>query len=336
MDSITQIVLGAACGEAVLGKKIGNKALLWGAVGGTIPDLDVLLNPFFNSVDGLFVHRGYSHSLLFAFMIAPLLGLLLHRFSKNKTVSKIEWTKLFFWSLFTHPLLDAFTGYGTPLFLPFSNYRIDINSIFIVDPLYTLPFAFCLIMIIIARRNISKRKKWNYTGIAISSIYLLFTVINQYSTKTKFDNELQLLGVKTNRSMSFPTPFNNILWCHLAETDTGYFVGYRSMLDKKQTIDFTFFPNHRNLINAFAEDNQLQKLIKFSKGYYIITSEDGKLYFNDIRFGQMGGWDNKQASFVFKFLLEPQADGTLKISNDDWRKARMSGLSSLWQRIKGI
>ncbi|MEC8133776.1 MAG: metal-dependent hydrolase, partial [Bacteroidota bacterium] len=43
MDSLTQIVLGAACGEATLGKKIGNKALLFGAIGGTIPDLDVFV-----------------------------------------------------------------------------------------------------------------------------------------------------------------------------------------------------------------------------------------------------------------------------------------------------
>ena len=42
MDSVTQIVLGAAVGQAVLGSKVGNKALLYGAVAGTIPDLDVI------------------------------------------------------------------------------------------------------------------------------------------------------------------------------------------------------------------------------------------------------------------------------------------------------
>jgi len=42
VDSLTQIILGAAVGEAVLGKKVGNKALLWGGIAGTLPDLDVL------------------------------------------------------------------------------------------------------------------------------------------------------------------------------------------------------------------------------------------------------------------------------------------------------
>ncbi len=36
MDSLTQIVLGASVGEAVLGKKVGNKAILWGAIAGTL------------------------------------------------------------------------------------------------------------------------------------------------------------------------------------------------------------------------------------------------------------------------------------------------------------
>ena len=58
MDSITQAALGAAVGEVVLGKKVGNKATLWGAFGGTLPDLDIFLNPFLTDVQSLVVHRG--------------------------------------------------------------------------------------------------------------------------------------------------------------------------------------------------------------------------------------------------------------------------------------
>ena len=59
MDSLTQIVLGAACGEIVLGKKIGNKALLFGAIGGTIPDLDVFVGRFLfdNEIQVMAFHR---------------------------------------------------------------------------------------------------------------------------------------------------------------------------------------------------------------------------------------------------------------------------------------
>ena len=66
MDSLSQIVLGAAVGEAVLGRRIGNRAMIWGAVAGTIPDMDVLGKYFLSELDNLAFHRGISHSLLFS------------------------------------------------------------------------------------------------------------------------------------------------------------------------------------------------------------------------------------------------------------------------------
>ena len=73
MDSVSQATLGAAVGELVLGKKVGKKAPLWGATAGTLPDLDVLTAPFLSESAQLGVHRGVSHSLLFAVVggIAP-------------------------------------------------------------------------------------------------------------------------------------------------------------------------------------------------------------------------------------------------------------------------
>ena len=78
MDSLTQIVLGAACGEAVLGKKIGNKALLFGAIGGTIPDLDVFIGPLLygNEIQAMTFHRGFMHSILFSVIGAFIFGYL--------------------------------------------------------------------------------------------------------------------------------------------------------------------------------------------------------------------------------------------------------------------
>jgi len=72
MDSLTHLVLGATIGELVLGKKIGNRALIWGAIAETIPDLDVFGNLFLNPIDALAFHRGITHSILFS-IIAPLI-----------------------------------------------------------------------------------------------------------------------------------------------------------------------------------------------------------------------------------------------------------------------
>lgn len=84
MDSLTQIVLGAAVGEIALGRKIGNRALIWGAIGGTIPDLDVIANSFLDPIDALAFHRSITHSLFFS-LVAPLLfGWLVHKSYEQK------------------------------------------------------------------------------------------------------------------------------------------------------------------------------------------------------------------------------------------------------------
>ncbi len=97
MDSITQIVLGAAAGDAVLGKKIGNRAMVWGAIAGTIPDLDVIGNLWMSEIDSLAFHRGISHSFLFSIVGAFLFGWLVHRMYESqfhKPIGMTGWIAL--------------------------------------------------------------------------------------------------------------------------------------------------------------------------------------------------------------------------------------------------
>jgi len=211
MDSITQAVLGAAVGEAVLGKKVGNHALLWGAIAGTIPDLDVFLSPFLNEVERLVVHRGFSHSIIFAIGISLLLGYLVQKIPKYRAQTAKDWCLLFFWCIFTHPLLDAFTNYGTQLFWPFSDYRVAFNTIFVIDPLYTLPLAISLIWLMFYRRDSKLRKQVSWGGIAVSSLYLTLTVFNKFYVENQIKNALQNQQISYSSIMTVPAPLNNIL-----------------------------------------------------------------------------------------------------------------------------
>ena len=91
MDSVSQAVLGAAIGEVVLGKKIGNKAMFWGALGGTIPDLDVVTKPFLSELNSLIFHRGLSHSITFAILGGIGFGWLIHRLYNSTYYRNILW-----------------------------------------------------------------------------------------------------------------------------------------------------------------------------------------------------------------------------------------------------
>lgn len=90
MDSLTQLTLGAAVGEVVLGKKVGNRAMVWGAIGGTIPDMDVFANLVTDEISALAFHRAITHSLFFATVTPLLLGWLV---SRMETKPSLHWWK---------------------------------------------------------------------------------------------------------------------------------------------------------------------------------------------------------------------------------------------------
>ncbi|HLP12520.1 MAG TPA: metal-dependent hydrolase [Flavobacteriales bacterium] len=333
MDSLSQIVLGAACGQAAAGKQLGNKALFWGAIGGTIPDLDTFLTPFFDNVTALLVHRGYTHSMFFSFVVAPILASILYKF--NKTVKWRTWFFLFFFSLLTHPLLDIFTGYGTPLFLPFSDFRVDINSIFIIDPVYTLIYIFCLIAVMRAGKDHVKRTKWNNRGIILSTSYLLFTLLNQSIHNKIFKEELDKQKIEYTQSFAAPTAFNQILFYNVTIAKDGYYLGYHSWFDSKPPM-FTFYPKNDSLLPAvFHTEPRILKLKYFSKNMYCFEKQPDGLYFCDVRFGKMSGF-YEEAPWVFRWkLIFNEKKNTLKIEKGNWSFSRFKALGKLWVRIKG-
>jgi inner membrane protein len=253
MDSITQIVLGAACGEIALGKKIGNKAILFGAIGGTIPDLDVLIGSLYysNEIDSLAFHRGFMHSIIFAILGAFLFGFISSKAYdygplRKGTTNLKDWIWLFFLSIFTHPILDSFTPYGTQLFLPFSDYRVAFNNIAVADPLYTLPFLLCIIIAMFFNRKNPTRRRWTKAGLYLSSAYMIFTIGNKLHVNHIFKKSFQKANINYSKFSAQPTILNNILWYAVAETDTDYKVTFYSIFDKllKLPEETLLYPGH--------------------------------------------------------------------------------------------
>src|SRR5690606_40795777 len=111
-----------------------------------IPDLDVFVSSITDTVTALEIHRGFTHSVLFSILFAPVFGWLVSRYESYKNVR--GWSWLFFWGFLTHPLLDAFTTWGTQLFCPIGT-RVAFKSIFVIDPLYTVPLVVFLILAMI-------------------------------------------------------------------------------------------------------------------------------------------------------------------------------------------
>lgn len=331
MDSLTQIILGATVGTLAGGKKLGNKAALWGAIGGTIPDLDVLLGLIYDPVSYLMIHRGFSHSIFFAPLTAPLFALIpWFIYGKDKNTYK-HWVSVFFWALLTHPFLDLFTGYGTQLLNPLSNYGFEVNSLFIIDPIYTILLGYFLLKAL-RKNNTNQVTSLLYRGLAYSTLYILLTVGLKFYSHNHIQNQAVKQGIHINSMMTIPGPFTSFLWRGLIESDQGFYQTYFSVFDSKsETLVFNFEPKTHPYDAKFGSSRAVETLIWFSKGFYLAefdsTSNEYRSY--DLRFGTIKGWEGDYSGYVFTFhvfrnqsgeiIFEQRPTGIDISSNEVWR-----------------
>ncbi len=334
MDSVTQAVLGACVGEAALGKKAGNKALLWGAIGGTIPDLDVLLNFLMDDVRSTLWHRTFSHSLFVLALVTPLLGLAVHQIYRRRTdISWRDWNRLFFWSLLTHPLLDAFTNYGTMLFFPFSDYRVSWRTIFIIDPLYTLPLLVATGLLFFTK-NTRNRKKLATLALGISTGYLAITCM----IKVYVDDQIKGQLPPAKKFMTTPAFFNTLLWSVVVKEEDGYQVGYYALTDDNPTISLKYIPQHAGLLGPYLKTEAvtiLEDLIQFSEGYYTMEEAEKGVILNDLRFGLLTGWFDLSGDYIFSFYIYDNLGKTHIVSKEPERQPEFEDIRRLIQRTQG-
>jgi inner membrane protein len=327
MDSLTQIILGAAVGEAVAGKKMGHKAPLWGAIAGTIPDLDVFLQSFFHPIDAMLVHRGFSHSLLFALLFSPVFAWLTYRLYKKKFAFN-DWWNLFFLSIVTHPMLDMFTNYGTQFLWPF-DYRITFNTVFVIDPLYTLPFGFCVLVILFLKKESTLRRRLNHLGLIMSTVYLLWGVGVKLFILSNSDKYFEEVGVKAGRTMVTPQPLTSFYWMLLTEENGQYFLVSKSLFAPVNEASLQQFPKNIHVLNElkWAGKNYSPTLRFISNDYFLLTKEGDNWLFSDLRFGTAFEMTNRQFQDpVMGFLLEMKDGKVIKVNRHRMGRA--------WQKIE--
>lgn len=310
MDIITQVVLGASVGEAVLGKKVGSKAALWGGLGGLFPDLDIVLSPLLGLPVSLLFHRGITHSFIIAFVLSPLFAMAVSWIYKHRVATTYDWAKLFFFTLITHPILDIFTSYGTGFFEPFSDMRIALSSIAIVDLFYTLPLVVALVLTFFMKQSNIRRRLVMLFALGITSLYLGYTLINKMYVTSVFGEKLQNESIVFSRLHTFPLLPHNFKWMAVAEVDQGYCVRYYSHFGNAHVPGY-FVPKNDSLacvLNAFPSFHILKQ---FSKDLYALKKIDENTFeYYDMRFGKLG--NTESADFVFAFVLSIQ-DNTLTV-----------------------
>ena len=283
MDSLTQAVLGASIAGACAPRGHRRKALLAGAALGTLPDLDVAIR-YGDAVKDFTFHRGFSHSL---FVLAPFsaaLWLVLRRWWTPVREAPLRWFAAIALVLLTHPLLDAHTAYGTQLFWPLDSPPVMWSTLFIIDPLYTLPL---LVAVVAATISPATRRTSTVlaSAIAISTAYVAWSWGAKLHVERLAGAELGRLGLVDAPLFSTPTPFNTLLWRIVVLTEDGYLEGYDSLLVDEQSIRFTPHTSRRDALEAASNVWAVNRLRWFAQDFVRAEVQDDRLVLTDLRMG---------------------------------------------------
>jgi inner membrane protein len=322
-------------GEAFAGKKLGKKAMIWGALAQSIPDIDFLASLWMNTSSNLLAHRGFTHSLLFCAIVIPMFAFLAERFHRPHNISFRKWSAFFGAVIFIHVFIDAFNNYGVGWFEPFSHQRISFNAVYVADPFFSIwPAIACIALISLKRSSLSRRKWW-VAGLGISGLYLLYCLFNKININSDVKKSLQKQGIAYTRYFTTPAPLQNWLWFVVAGNDSGYHVGYRSIFDNSDKTAFQFFPRNESLLQPVVAEEQLRQLVRFSQQFYTVEKYSDTLVFNDLRFGQEAGWHNPQGKFAFHYYLQYHDANALVVQRGRFAGWNGETVRSFIKRIKG-
>lgn len=335
MDSLTHIVLGACIGEIILDKNAGRKAMLWGALAQSIPDIDIIAGMWMPVSTELLAHRGITHSFLFGGVVSFFLALIAARWHKAEPITLRKWFFFFLIEIACHLFLDACNNYGIGWFEPFSTKRISFNVIYVADPLFSIIPAIAFGFLIFLKTNHSHRLKWARAGVWMAAIYLSFTFVNKYSIDKSVKKYIASTGKVHDNYFTTPTLLNNLLWFLVVEDTSGYKIGYRSIFDKSDSFQLHYIEKNELLLKPIADHVEVMELKKFSQGFYTIEKMGDTLVFNDLRFGQSAGWQNINSQFAFHYYLSHPENNDLIVQRGRFAGFNLQSAKILWDRMKG-
>ena len=255
MDSVTQILLGASVSVAVMGRRTALwKSALWGGVAGLLPDLDVLIDhgdPVLNMVR----HRAESHALLLLALFAvPMAWCVSRLHGEARQFGRWCWALML--ALVTHQLLDLMTIDGTQVLQPFTDEAYGLGSIFIIDPVYTLPLLFAVV-VAVRSKAVDRALAINRWALAFSTAYLAWSALGQAWVTHHARASLAAQGLPSAQLLVTPAPFSTLLWRVVAIDGERFHEGFYALLDGKRPVRFVAYPSGADLAQQHADHPQM-------------------------------------------------------------------------------
>lgn len=284
MDSLTQIALGSCVAAACVPPPHRRQAALLGIALGTLPDLDVFVD-YGDPVANFTMHRGFSHSLLVLGAVGLAIWAALRAWWKPVREAPRRWLAAIMLALLTHPLLDGHTAYGTQLFWPSAAAPTSWATLFIIDPLYTLPLLAGM-MAMLVRPASRAAGRWLTAGLILSTLYLGWSWTAKAMVTANARESLEPHGAREARLFVTPTPLNTLLWRVVARTDGGHYEGLDSVVANDGPIEFTFHPSEDTAQSQASDVPAVARLQWFAEGFVSASLDGNSLILSDLRMGQ--------------------------------------------------
>lgn len=332
MDSVTQFALGAVVSTAILGPRIGpRKALLIGGVLGTIPDFDIFI-PYDDPVDSFVFHRGATHALFVHALVTPLFGEALVRWIRGLQSARTLVYLTVFLCFATHAIIDATTVYGTRLFWPFWPDPVGVGSIFIIDPIYSLPLLAAVIWALCLSSWTTRIRAVTTIALVVSSAYMAGTMVLQAVAENRARVLYAQAGIPVDRVFAIAGPFNTMVWKVIGLEEDRYHNLYLSFLDGGTPPEIYTHSRGADLLACAANTPAVQKLTWFTHGFLRAEERDDQIMVADLRMGLT-------PHYVFEFAVAKRGDeagtamapvratsGQRTSEGDfDWLLARLAG-----------
>jgi inner membrane protein len=337
MDSVSHIVIGAAIGETLLGKKIGRWGMLLGAIAKSVPDFDLFYTGLSDPRAYICDHRAHTHSLFIEALYAIPIAWLLVKLFKHKVSFKR--TLVFMLAcLWGHSLLDWCTNFGTQLLLPFTNENYSLNTLAIVDLLFTIPMLTMVLIAAFHGKNEVRRNKLAQTTLIYCFVYLGLTFINKARAENIVKESILKNHIPATAHMTNPTMLNNILWYSVSSNDSTVFIGEFSLLHAENPITWHSYPRNQYLMQQTKSKKDIAILRWFGDPYTIAAKNGDTLNLYAVKFGRTNMQESElQKTFVFHYkLYQKNGSEMMGMEQPNEKNANLKeGFVDLWERICG-
>ncbi|MBK6833328.1 MAG: metal-dependent hydrolase [Bacteroidetes bacterium] len=337
MDSVSHIIIGAAIGETFLGKKIGRWGMLIGAIAKSAPDFDLFYTGLGDPRAYMCEHRGHTHSLFVEALYAIPIAWLLVKLFKQK-VSFPRMLVFMLACLWGHSLLDWCTNFGTQLLLPFSSENYSLNTLAIVDLLFTLPMLILILIAVFHKKNEVRRLKLAKATLIYCCVYLGITFINKVQAENIVKESISKNNIPVTTHMTNPTMLNNVLWYAVGSNDSTIFIGEFSLLHKQNPITWHSYPRKQELTRKCRNIQDVAIIKWFADPYTIAETNGDTLNMYAVKFGRTNMLETEmQKTFVFHYKLY-QKDRKEMMGMEQGNEKNMKikeSFTDLWERICG-